>query len=324
MSKVKEAKKQNEFLNTTLMDLITLLDPSGKSKYVDLFVGSIKNKMEKELDGAFIEYFRENGLECPVALLEYDNITKRVWLDVLSHTLNMSDVSIVHKFHDLNERQLIINNDISKYKTLGDLTNVVNIAELRLQDKEMEHHIVVINDDDEWLVVRPLTHRSAVKYGYGTKWCTSMKYDWDHFKRYSYRGVLVYCLNKITGDKVAFFHNLDPEWDRETSFWNAKDDRIDSMETGLPQYIIDILKTQMTEKKTNVELQSDEIRKLEKEYMGEGLKQSLPLLAQPLAAPDPVNEAQQHLTRAINDWASRNEIENTESDGDEDSLVALY
>ncbi len=128
MSKAKEAKKQNLFLNTTLMDLITLLDPSGKSKYINLFVGSIKEKMEHDIDKLIVEHFKKTGFECPQALLEYDNITKRIWVEVLYNILNVSDISILYKFHDLNERQLIKNNDISQYKTLGDLTNVVNKA----------------------------------------------------------------------------------------------------------------------------------------------------------------------------------------------------
>ena len=41
MSKAKELKKQHDFLNVTVLDLIRILDPSGKSKYVDLFVRSI-------------------------------------------------------------------------------------------------------------------------------------------------------------------------------------------------------------------------------------------------------------------------------------------
>jgi len=44
MSKVKTLKKQHDFLNLTLMDVIQMIDPSGKSKYVDLFVASIKQR----------------------------------------------------------------------------------------------------------------------------------------------------------------------------------------------------------------------------------------------------------------------------------------
>lgn len=308
MSKAKEAKKQNEFLNTTLMDLITLLDPSGKSKYIDLFVGSIKNRMDKTLDGPLTEYFRENGLECPKALLEYDGITKRIWIDVLSHTLSMNDVAIVHKFHDLNERQLITNNDISKYKTLNDLVNVVNIAELKLQDVSLDKHVITLNSDDEWLMIRPLTHQAAVKYGYGTKWCTSMKHDHDYFRRYSIRGILIYCLNRNTGDKVAFFNNLNPDYDRETSFWNAKDERIDSIETGLPSYVLDIIKTQMIERKTNIELQSDEIRRFEDEYMQSMYKEREmpePTEERAIRVENPVEVAREHLQQAISQWANR-------------------
>ncbi len=308
MSKAKEAKKQNLFLNTTLMDLITLLDPSGKSKYINLFVGSIKEKMEHDIDKLIVEHFKKTGFECPQALLEYDNITKRIWVEVLYNILNVSDISILYKFHDLNERQLIKNNDISQYKTLGDLTNVVNIAELKLQDVSLDKQITILNSDDEWLIIRPLTHQASIKYGYGTKWCTSMKNEYDYFRRYSTRGILIYCLNRNTGDKVAFFNNLDPDYDREASFWSAKDERIDSMETGLPSYVIDIIKTQMAERKTNVELQSDEIRRFEDEYIQSIYKEREmlePTEERATRVENPVEVAREHLQQAISQWANQ-------------------
>jgi hypothetical protein len=321
MSKTKEAKKQNGFLNTTLMDLITLLDPSGKSKYVDLFVGSLKEGVLKAIDNSIDDYFKENSLECPKALLEYDNLTKRMWLDVLCHTLSLSDVATLHKFHDLNERQLIKNNDISKYKTLRDLTHVVSITELKLQDVSLDKHVITLNDDDEWLMIKPLTHQAAVKYGYGTRWCTSMKHEYDYFRRYSMRGVLIYCLNRNTGDKIAFFHNVNPDYERETSFWNAKDERIDSIETGLPPYVLGVIKTQMQEKITNVSLQSDDIRKTEEEYMQSMHKEiEMPMPTEEVAIhrTDPVNEAREHLQQAISQWANNITLER---DGSEELIV---
>jgi hypothetical protein len=325
MSKTKEAKKRNNFLNTTLMDLITLLDPSGKSKYIDLFVGSFKDKMDKKIDTSLTEYFKENGLECSQDILEYDSVTKQIWLDVLCRTLSLADIATLYKFHDLNERQLIKNNDISQYKTLNDLVNAVNIAELKLQDISLDKHIIALNDDDEWLIIRPLTHQAAIKYGYGTKWCTSMKHDHEYFRRYSRRGVLVYCLNKETGNKVAFFYSINPDYERETSFWNAKDERIDSIETGLPPYVLDIIKTQMSERKTNIEFQSDEIRRFEEEYIQSIYKEiGSPELIEPTderIAPrvDPVEEAREHLQQAINEWANNNRVER---DGSEELIVS--
>jgi hypothetical protein len=179
-----------------------------------------------------------------------------------------------------------------------------------MQDASMDTHVVVLNNDEQWLVLRPLTHQAAVKYGYGTKWCTSMKHDHDYFRRYSRRGVLVYCLDKETGDKIAFFHNIDTDYDRETSFWNIKDERIDSMESGLPPYVLDIIKEQIASKTTNVKLRTAEIAELEEKYyrQNEELKsEGLPTIAEEVAAPRliAVDVAREHLNQAISDWVNQ-------------------
>jgi hypothetical protein len=70
----------------------------------------------------------------------------------------------------------------------------------------------------------------------------------DYFDRYCRRGILIYNINKITGHKVACFKNLNPDDDTEFSFWNVKDNRIDSIESGLPFNILDII---LNEIKTN-------------------------------------------------------------------------
>jgi hypothetical protein len=135
-----------------------------------------------------------------------------------------------------------------------------------------------------------------------------MKNEYDYFRRYSTRGILIYCLNRNTGDKVAFFNNLDPDYDREASFWSAKDERIDSMETGLPSYVIDIIKTQMAERKTNVELQSDEIRRFEDEYIQSIYKEREmlePTEERATRVENPVEVAREHLQQAISQWANQ-------------------
>jgi hypothetical protein len=60
----------------------------------------------------------------------------------------------------------------------------------------------------------------------------------EHFFRYSNNGTLIYCLNKKTGDKVAAFYEVG----EGLSFWNAEDSRIDSMFSGLPNYIMDVIR----------------------------------------------------------------------------------
>ena len=318
MSKAKELKKQHDFLNVTVLDLIRILDPSGKSKYVDLFVRSIIHDYGTyTTKNVYEEVQNESGIDLQKITRDHDNITQKMWLDVMHSIVGFDNVKIIHKFHELNERQLIPDNDISKYKKISDLTNVINLAELKMQDASMDTHIVVLNNDEQWLVLRPLTHSASVKYGYGTKWCTASKHDHEYFHRYARRGVLVYCLNKETGDKVAFFHNIDTDYERETSFWNVKDERIDSMESGLPPYILNIIKEQMASKITNVKLRTAEIAELEESYYRQLEKtREEPIL--PLEDYDPTNEARQHFEQAISEWATNEAVER---DGSEELII---
>jgi hypothetical protein len=66
----------------------------------------------------------------------------------------------------------------------------------------------------------------------------------EHFFRYSKNGTLIYCLNKKTGDKVAAFYEVG----EGISFWNAEDARIDSLFSGLPSYIMDVIRGIVTDK----------------------------------------------------------------------------
>jgi hypothetical protein len=88
-----------------------------------------------------------------------------------------------------------------------------------------------------------------------------MKNDPEYFIRYSKRGIVIYCINRSTGEKIAAFKNLNTDYEYETSFWDAKDIRVDSMDTNLPYYVLSIIRDEFTHTKlTNWELFSDEYK----------------------------------------------------------------
>ena len=119
------------------------------------------------------------------------------------------------------------------------------MAELKECEKEMESQILRIFEDDEWLILRPLTFEASKKYGSNTKWCTTMERDSDHFDRYG-KGILIYTLNKKTNLKIASYKALD---NPEFSFWNATDERIDSLDAQLPFEILSVIKKEVENNK---------------------------------------------------------------------------
>ena len=118
--------------------------------------------------------------------------------------------------------------DINQYKSLDELINAIKTYDNRVRRdvKEVKGGKVVY-DDGRFFVVNPLNYESSCYYGKGTKWCTAAETD-THFKRYNQDGKLFYIIDrtKPSNDpnyKVA----LLKKFDGDTSFYDAKDDRVD-------------------------------------------------------------------------------------------------
>jgi hypothetical protein len=78
-------------------------------------------------------------------------------------------------------------------------------------------------------------------------------------------------INKVTGLKVACFKSLDGE--PEFSFWNQVDTRIDSIESGLPLFIIDVIRDEVTNNPIpNISLLSNEDRLIQENLVRSKLK----------------------------------------------------
>ncbi len=245
MSRISELKKQNPVCNMSLIDCLSLL--FGKTKYVDLYLKFDKDyksenkNYEEELD----DFFRTNEIECLLTIDELTLYDKYVLYRYISGIFNMETIKMMNTFIDLNERNLIEQNDITKYKSIDDMINQISLAQLKTIGKDLEKFIIKLIDDEEWLILKPLSWEASKKYGANTKWCTTSYDTDDYFYKYSKNGVLIYMINKKTGYKVASYNAKD----EGISFWNQKDQRIDSMETLLPEDIKLFLIKHHTEEK---------------------------------------------------------------------------
>jgi hypothetical protein len=220
--------------------LLSIFNSTGKSKYVETLLRIVKNK--KSNIGR-LEYMNE--LKTYYQLSEeflngLSNLDLVLYCNLLPTLMNGSDAVFFKKFCELNERGLIEQNDLSTYNNFEQITTQLTLAELKENAKDMEGSIIKLHDDSEWLIVKPLTFAASKKYGAFTKWCTTSKNNPEYFTRYINRGSLIYIINKKTGLKVACFKSLD-ESEPEFSFWNSVDLRIDSLESGLPNNILDLI-----------------------------------------------------------------------------------
>jgi hypothetical protein len=273
MSRIEELKKQNPAFN---IDGIAIMNDSlGKSKYTEMAINLIKHKIlennESRHKDLIYELQDELGFDeeylNSLTYMELSNI-----IHLISNYFGYSNFKLIKEFIDLNEKKLIENNDLTTYKTFIELELQISLSNLKSIDNEMTKQVQKLYETDEWLVVKPLSYQASLKYGASTKWCTASKDNAEYYFRYSKQGILIYSINKKTGNKVAGFKSVDENSEPETSFWNITDQRIDSMESGLPSDVLDIFRNEFSNtKQTNWDILTDEERNrqilwLENEY----------------------------------------------------------
>lgn len=264
MSRIEELKKQNPKFNIDLIDV--LQEICQKSKYTEMLVNLVKNNFTESKDlnqhkkDMIYELNESYGFDLnkliSMSYVEIYNLNT-----IISDFIGVSNYQSFMKFVSFNEKKMIQNTDLTSYKSFDELELQVSLASLKDIDKEMEKQVLKLYETDEWVVIKPLSYQSSLKYGASTKWCTSSDTNPDYYFRYVKRGILIYCINKKTGDKTAAFKNIDNTYDRETSFWDITDIRVDSLETNLPSEILNIIKKEFSSTTTtNWEILSQDER----------------------------------------------------------------
>ena len=245
MSRIQDLKKvgDNGF---NIIDLLSIFNSTGKSKYVETLLRIVKNKKSNIGRSEYMMELKDQYQLSEEFLNGLNNLQLVLYANILPSLMNGSDAVFFKKFCELNERGLIEQNDLSTYNSFEQITTQLTLAELKENAKDMVGSIIKLHDDSEWLIVKPLTFAASKKYGAFTKWCTTSRDNPEYFIRYTNRGSLIYIINKKTGLKVACFKSFD-ENEPEFSFWNSIDLRVDSLESGLPNDILNLIVKDITE-----------------------------------------------------------------------------
>jgi hypothetical protein len=151
-----------------------------------------------------------------------------------------SDRDILVEFMKLHENNSFKGIDVNQIKSIEEIAGLVSILTLNTIDSRYAKQTHIDFENDEWLIMRPLTAESSFKYGAATKWCTTSRNNPDHFFRYTEDSALIYCLNKLTGYKVACLIKISSN--RNISFWNSIDEHVDSINTELSSEIFELIK----------------------------------------------------------------------------------
>jgi hypothetical protein len=239
MAKLSEIKQKNPELNFSLIDFLTLVDTSDTNKFVPMMINCINSEFKKRITTREIQFHNLRMDKIKSKFLESKKDLNYIepFIDFFNHILlDTCGKDIILDFMDLYQRNYVENLDLNTISDLDQLREIYNKAHSKFIANTSHKEVVKVIDDQEWLIVRPLTYESSRAYGAGTKWCTTSKDNPHHFFRYYSRGILIYCINKITGYKVAVFWDVNDE--SSPTFWNVLDTQIDSMMTELPPYIL--------------------------------------------------------------------------------------
>lgn len=253
MSRIETLKKQFPHLTMSLFDILVEIDGTKTHKYSQLLCKLFDKYLESESDRYKSDLFSEvtDVLKNLLVPLDEDfntNYMKRRILDNVRH----SDLELFQTFKSYMEKGLIKENDITKYSDFNQLSAAVSLAELREFEKLAELKVHKEYEDDKWLLIRPLSFEASSKYGAGTKWCTTFKREKEYFFKYCQNGILVYIINKDSGEKFAMFYDMTTER-HETSFWNVEDIRNDITDLEIDVYLYQEIKKIKNTKKRNID-----------------------------------------------------------------------
>jgi preprotein translocase subunit SecA len=205
MSRIQELKKHNPHWSRSLIDYIEVILMGAKTKYTELFV----NLLKQHVKTAYFDFngWRDELIEFGIDKSIVDNINdfELIYFSrCIQNLIPKHDLTTFKSFIEFNEKNLIGNKDITTIKTFSEVNDLVSLAEMRDWDNELESQVIIELDNAEtgWLLLRPLTFESSKKYGSATKWCTTERNSPNYFYRY-YKNILVYCINRKTGYKVA-------------------------------------------------------------------------------------------------------------------------
>lgn len=262
MSRFDELKKQYPELNITILDLLRRIDKTKTYKYMPLLCKIFGSRFDFKK-----QYVNSNS---DIELLHFKESLENKGISTEGLTNNqlytyysLQDFFVSQHFQTTSEfieymeMGKIENKDVTSYSTIEELRGAVTLASIKELTKELEGQVIKEFEDETWVIVRPLTFAASVKYGAGTRWCTTYQREKNYFERYWRQGILVYFINKKTGYKFAGFKNLG---DRELSFWNAEDSRVDYLDVEVDDYLFTTVRKIFKSTDTNKNLCSAELQ----------------------------------------------------------------
>jgi hypothetical protein len=246
----KEGKKIPEWFQELVNS-----DPSGNQKYLMWALKEIKKATGKFHPFNYASMLIENLI---TGITNFHNLQNKLTKENIDKVVAWSAISNPKEFsisygtpspyfkfrYPIAELESIMKNpkDINSYYDHYLLFEITNAIKQLPSKGDIKKESIKLMDNDYWLVIVPITHRSSCTYGAGTRWCTTAKED-VQFNRYqSNTSSLFYFIPKtkpIKNTSDYFLDYLDEEFDMskvalhmnvesDLIFYDASDGEIDS------------------------------------------------------------------------------------------------
>lgn len=174
-----------------------------------------------------IEYLSK---EDPSGNNKYLDWMTKVWVGLTKELPTDEEIlDLVKKFHQNVSR--IKNKDINSY-TFKDLRATVEEAVIKSYTKKAKKNVIKVFENDDILVLAPLSVEASCKYGSGTKWCIAATNNQmvgnPHFEDYTKHSSFYFLINKkMTKEENPRDYKYALQWRRENNkltWWDAQDD----------------------------------------------------------------------------------------------------
>ena len=145
------------------------------------------------------------------------NLTKNPSFDDIDVAMNL--VRDFHRFQPNLEKK-----DINQYGGFEELDLLLSEPRNKDEEKRMEGETEKVFEDDNFIVLRPLSLPASCRYGAGTKWCVTQK-NADHFQRYTSGDQKLYFILRKKGKLGQPFYKVAVHFDTNgnTTWWDAQD-----------------------------------------------------------------------------------------------------
>jgi hypothetical protein len=248
LTKVEQLRQKYVTAKINLVDLIRLFDPTKNRLLTDLLMQQyLQDNANKEYPISDRIWNRLNFDTKEDEQVFRTNYTMYIMMDMLHSILGEDTFYFLERFNKYWIENKLPERDITAYKSLEDIKNVVHILDLEEYTKEKSVQIHKVYETDEWLIIAPLSLKASQIYGSGTKWCTTQRDNTYAFWQYTRDGFLLYIINKKTNVKYAYHRVINFNEKKEpgqvsSEFFNAADSRVDSIDLDMPFFLYNIIR----------------------------------------------------------------------------------